>query len=208
MRNDRSIIEQHTFWRRLILWLSFIAALFVAYHTLRDSAMGVKDMLAKLQQQKQNVIGAVNDGAHGQGSGSDNSAGERMGKQPPPIPHSTRPRPTDSASTPSGRPFVTVRNGMLELEDGTPFRFAALNAPELLDNHEFEVEDTMRTLAGFGRRVTRTYTLKTQGTSPHFGGPGHFQGWDSAKGDWIYHEPSFQKVRRLRLHSRLGLAVY
>ena len=176
MPHDRSNSNASSFRRRLLLWLSFFATLLVTYKLLLDSAMGVKDMLAKLQA-KQEVIGGSTTG---------------IGKQPPPIPHDTRPRP----GKPAGRPFVVIRNGQLALDDGTPFRFAALNAPELLDGHPFEVEDTMRTLAGFGRRVTRTYTLKIKGTSPHFGDAGHFNGWDHQRGDWIFDEGCFKKVRQ------------
>lgn len=164
-----------SFRRRLILWLSFFATLYISYHLLLDSAMGIKDMLAKLDGKSQSVIG----GSSGSGQ-----------RQPPPIPHATRPKP----AKPSGRPFVVLRDGQLMLDDGTPFRFASMNAPELLDGHPFEVEDTMRTLAGFGRRVTRTYTLKIKGTSPHFGDAGHFNGWDRQKGDWVYDEGPFKKV--------------
>lgn len=169
MLDDRSSSSSPTLRRRLFLWLTFFATLYVAYRLLLDSAMGVKDMLAKLQP-KQDAIG--------------------QHRQPPPIPHDTRPRP----AKPDGRPFVVLRDSQLFLDDGTPFRFASMNAPELLDGHPFEVEDTMRTLAGFGRRVARTYTLRIKGTSPHFGDAGHINGWDNQKGDWIYDEGSFQKV--------------
>lgn len=175
MPDDRSSRGASSFRRRLILWLSFFATLYIAYHLLRDSAMGIKDMLAKLDGKQQSVIGSSNGSGH---------------RQPPPIPHATRPKPTK----PSGRPFVVLRDGQLMLDDGTPFRFASMNAPEVLDGHPFEVEDTMRTLAGFGRRVTRTYTLKIKGTSPHFGDAGHIIGWDHRKSDWIYDEGSFKKV--------------
>lgn len=131
--------------------------------------MGFRDALAKLQGDSQKPFKAP----------------------PPPVPHHSRPA---ASPTPGGKPFVTLWKGQLVLEDGTPFRFASLNAPELLDGHEFEVEDTMRTLAGFGRRVTRTYTLKIKGTSPHFGDAGHITGWDHARGDWIYDEAKWQKV--------------
>lgn len=173
MPDDRS---SSNFRRRLILWLSFFATLYITYRLLLDSAMGVQDMLAKLKASKQEVIGGSTGGSQ---------------RQPPPIPHGTRPKP----GKPAGRPFVVLRDGLLALDDGTPFRFASLNAPELLDGHPFEVEDTMRTLAGFGRRVTRTYTLKIKGTSPHFGDAGHINGWDHQKGDWIYDEGPFKKVK-------------
>jgi hypothetical protein len=63
--------------------------------------------------------------------------------------------------------FITARDSSLWL--GTrPYRFASLNAPELLDgdvNGQFEWEDTMETFAaegGFSRAVTRTYTLRVR----------------------------------------------
>lgn len=158
----------------LLRLLCFLIALSLSYRILVDRAMGFRDVLkGKLQGDSQKTFNA-----------------------PPPVPHHTRPGAAPPAH--AGKPFVTVQNGKLVLEDGTPFRFASLNAPELLDGHEFEVEDTMRTLAGFGRRVTRTYTLKIKGTSPHFGDAGHINGWDSIKGDWIYDEGKWQKVRRSR----------
>jgi hypothetical protein len=164
--------------------VAFLAILFVAYRLLFSSAMGVRDMLSKLQGDSQKPFKAP----------------------PPPIPHATRPGAAapSSGNAPSGKPFVTVQRGQLVLEDGTPFRFASLNAPELLDGHEFEVEDTMRTLAGFGRRVTRTYTLKIEGTSPHFGDAGHINGWDHARGDWIYDESKWQKVKQQSVRTRLS----
>lgn len=82
---------------------------------------------------------------------------------------------------------------MLE-SDGRPYRFASLNAPELLTGHEWEAEDTMRTLRAFGRPVTRTYTLTIKGTSPFFGSGEHISGWDAERQDWIFNEASFKKV--------------
>lgn len=95
------------------------------------------------------------------------------------------------------RPFVIMRDGKMVLEDGTPFRFASFNAPDLLANNDnFEVEDTMRTIGGLGRGVARTYTLAVKGTSPHLGTGAHITGWDKDKNDWIYNEAMFQKVCR------------
>ena len=69
--------------------------------------------------------------------------------------------------------FVTARDGSLFL-DGQPFRFASLNAPELLDgdvNGPFEWRDTMQSLGmGFARSVTRTYTLRVRQGSLVSGG--------------------------------------
>lgn len=61
--------------------------------------------------------------------------------------------------------FVDRRGSDLILA-GDRFRFASLNAPELLDgdvNGPFEVRDTFASLAAenaFGTAVTRTYTLR------------------------------------------------
>lgn len=93
------------------------------------------------------------------------------------------------------RPFVTARHGRLQLEDGTPFRFASLNAPELFQNTAFEVEDTMRTMKGFGRAVTRTYTLRMHGTSPYANEyEPHIVEYDRKKQDWVYREDQFRQV--------------
>lgn len=159
--------------------LIFCAVLFVCYalllrHSARLDVMGVKDLLAKLGDKQKGV--------------------------PPPIPHATRPATGNDGNTvprpgeSSGKSFVVARNGNLQLEDGTPFRFASLNAPELLGGHEFEVEDTMRTLQGFGRRVTRSYTLSIAGTSPHVGDAVHVRGWDVSRRNWVYNEEQFKKV--------------
>lgn len=184
---------------RIKFLLGFIGILYIAYTLLNRQRMGVKDLIGKF-------------------AGSRGS--EAQQRLPPPIPHHTRPSapsssssssPTASASIPAansqGRPYAVVRDGSLELSDGTPFRFASLNAPELLDSDEFEVEDTFRTLQGFGRRVTRCYTLKVQGTSPHLGDAGHIRGWDASRGDWIYHEAEFVKVCRESLANCLRLTV-
>lgn len=115
--------------------------------------------------------------------------------------------------------FVQARNGSLWLE-GRPYCFASLNSPELLDgdvNQEFEVDDTMQSIAmGFGRPVTRTYTLRIK--SVYFSSPfrsmaisrlhgdlygqsdaarcdrsgrvgrGHINGWNASWGDWEWDE--------------------
>lgn len=185
---------------RILLRIAVFAVfLTIACALLNRQAMGVRDLVSKLS-----------------GSSSRSEAQHRL---PPPVPHHTRPNPGSSSSssavgqdsaassgtaaannsTPASPAaglgqFAVIHNGALELADGTPFRFASLNAPELLDGDEFEVEDTFRTLAGFGRRVTRCYTLKVSGTSPHLGDGGHVRGWDAQGQDWIYHEPEFVKV--------------
>lgn len=94
------------------------------------------------------------------------------------------------------RQFIVVRNAQLEYQDGTPFRFASFNAPELLEGgiDHFEVEDTFRTLDGLARCVTRTYTLAVKGTPLLWFGP-HILGWDKRRNDWIYNETMFQRVR-------------
>lgn len=156
--------------------LCFLLSFFVASSLLFQHRMGVKDLIGKFANSKLQDV---------------DSHQQRI---PPPIPHESRPATQTPSYIPGNKPFVVVRNARLELEDGVPFRFASLNAPELLDGHEFEVEDTMRTMAGLGRKVTRTYTLKVKGTSPHFGDAGHINGWDVQRGDWMYDEAKFIKV--------------
>ena len=170
----------------------FICACLICYRLLlrpRTLQMGVKDILLKLQNSDSRKADA---------------------KVPPAVPwHSRPPTSTPSAGNasveqsaqklpPADRPFVVVRDGQLQLDNGVPFRFASMNAPELLECHEFEVEDTMRTLTGFGRRVTRTYTLRIKGTSRYVGDAVHIEGWDAQKQDWIYSESQFRKVGKVR----------
>ena len=162
--------------RLLLRCLSFLVTLIVTSNLLYWQRMGVKDLIGKFANSKLD------------------GSGQRQ-NFPPPVPHNTRPANPHTSVASNERSFVVVRNGKLELENGTSFRFASLNAPELLDGHDFETEDTMRTLSGLGRRVTRTYTLKIKGTSPHFGDAGHINGWDSQTGDWIYDEGKFRKVQ-------------
>lgn len=82
--------------------------------------------------------------------------------------------------------FITARNSTLYL-NSTPFRFASLNAPELLDgdvNSQFEVRDTMQSFSmpgAFGRAVTRTYTLRINSKNIH---RGHIKGWNEEWNDW------------------------
>lgn len=113
-------------------------------------------------------------------------------------------------------PFANVRHSFVQLRNSSlwlgssPFRFASLNSPELLDgdvNAEFEVEDTMQSIAmGFGRAVTRTYTLRIKSvnsgctsiplanltpSTPCRSGRvarGHINGWNASWGDWEWDE--------------------
>ncbi|BGP13851.1 hypothetical protein JCM10213v2_001789 [Rhodosporidiobolus nylandii] len=84
--------------------------------------------------------------------------------------------------------FVERRGSQLFLA-GRPFRFASLNAPELLDgdvNGPFEVKDTFAALAaenGFGTAVTRTYTLRIKSKNI---GRGHINGWSTEWNDWMW----------------------
>ncbi|POV94685.1 hypothetical protein PSHT_16074 [Puccinia striiformis] len=83
-----------------------------------------------------------------------------------------------------------IRNpvtAQLEVEGtGEVVRFASLCAPDLFDSEGFEKEDTMRTIAQFGKwPVTRTYTLKVKSTRI---GKGHINGWDPEVEDFHYDE--------------------
>lgn len=78
---------------------------------------------------------------------------------------------TQQCSYPPTDQFVERRGSDLYLA-GQKFRFASLNAPELLDgdvNGPFEVRDTFAALAAegaFGTAVTRTYTLRVRRAEP------------------------------------------
>ncbi|GAA6009071.1 hypothetical protein JCM10207_004083 [Rhodosporidiobolus poonsookiae] len=104
----------------------------------------------------------------------------------PPVNRSTRPTMASHAS--KSDHFVERRGSQLFLV-GQPFRFASLNAPELLDgdvNGEYEVRDTFAALAaegGFGSAVTRTYTLRIKSKNI---GRGHINGWSTEWNDWMW----------------------
>ncbi|GAA95566.1 glycoside hydrolase family 5 protein [Mixia osmundae IAM 14324] len=101
-------------------------------------------------------------------------------------------RPGTSMTERSGEidPFVIKRNGQL-WHESVPYRFASFNAPELLDNDVWEVKDTMRTLSGFSRRVTRTYTLQVKSWRVS---RGHINAWSETRQDWEYDEAHFVKI--------------
>ncbi|PLW40617.1 hypothetical protein PCANC_13020 [Puccinia coronata f. sp. avenae] len=89
-----------------------------------------------------------------------------------------------------------VRNsatGQLEVEGtGEVVRFASLCAPDLFDSEDFEKEDTMRTIAQFGKwPVTRTYTLKVKSTRIS---KGHINGWNPELDDFLYDEDMFISI--------------
>ncbi|KAM0754148.1 glycoside hydrolase [Meredithblackwellia eburnea MCA 4105] len=79
--------------------------------------------------------------------------------------------------------FVELQDGQLVV-DGVPWRFASFNCPELLDGDVgglFEVRDTMATIKGLGRPVTRSYTLRVNSTRIS---RGHIKGWNAGWNDW------------------------
>jgi len=88
---------------------------------------------------------------------------------------STNPSASSSAPPAPARQVsnsFVQRQGHQLLLDGKAFRFASLNAPELLDgecNREYEVTNTMETFgkegAFGGVGVTRTYTLRVSLTT-------------------------------------------
>ncbi|KAL8293149.1 hypothetical protein RQP46_000843 [Phenoliferia psychrophenolica] len=89
--------------------------------------------------------------------------------------------------------FVVRKDGGLFVDD-IPWRFQSFNAPELLDGDEcgsFEIKDTMQTLAlGFGRPVTRTYTLRIKSGRI---GRGHINGWNNEWKDWVWDGPRLKE---------------
>lgn len=90
----------------------------------------------------------------------------------------TNPSASSSSAPPAPTPTRQVSNSFVQRQghqlwlDGNAFRFASLNAPELLDgecNREYEVTNTMETFgkegAFGGVGVTRTYTLRVSLTT-------------------------------------------
>ncbi|GJN88588.1 hypothetical protein Rhopal_001554-T1 [Rhodotorula paludigena] len=92
--------------------------------------------------------------------------------------------------------FVERRGSDLFLA-GERFRFASLNAPELLDgdvNGPFEVRDTLQALAAegaFGTAVTRTYTLRIKSKNI---GRGHINGWSAEWNDWMWDDGRLEEM--------------
>ncbi|BGP53888.1 hypothetical protein JCM8202_006081 [Rhodotorula sphaerocarpa] len=97
----------------------------------------------------------------------------------------------------ASRDHFVERKGSELFLAGKRFRFASLNAPELLDgdaNGPFEVRDTFASLAAenaFGSAVTRTYTLRIK--SPNIG-RGHINGWHPEWNDWMWDEGRMKEM--------------
>ncbi|EFP81684.2 uncharacterized protein PGTG_07933 [Puccinia graminis f. sp. tritici CRL 75-36-700-3] len=109
-----------------------------------------------------------------------------------PSPHPA----SSSGGAANNRGRFIIRNpatAQLEVEGtGEVVRFASLCAPDLFDNEGFEKEDTMRTIAQFGKwPVTRTYTLKVKSTRIS---RGHINGWDPELEDFLYDEDMFVSI--------------
>ncbi|GAA5848532.1 hypothetical protein JCM8547_004542 [Rhodosporidiobolus lusitaniae] len=108
---------------------------------------------------------------------------------PPSVNKRTRPATAMPVSHASRSHLFVERSGSSLTLGGQPFRFASLNAPELLDgdcNGEFEVRNTFEALAaenGFGTAVTRTYTLRIKSKNI---GRGHINGWSNEWNDWMW----------------------
>ncbi|KAA1074170.1 hypothetical protein PGT21_007030 [Puccinia graminis f. sp. tritici] len=103
---------------------------------------------------------------------------------------------TSSGGAVNNKGRFIIRNpatAQLEVEGtGEVVRFASLCAPDLFDSEGFEKEDTMRTIAQFGKwPVTRTYTLKVKSTRIS---RGHINGWDPDVEDFLYDEDMFVSI--------------
>ncbi|GAA5904841.1 uncharacterized protein JCM6883_004880 [Sporobolomyces salmoneus] len=116
---------------------------------------------------------------------------------PPPKTLSAQPQAQADRTRQMSNSFVE-RKGSQLLLDGKPFRFASLNAPELLDgdcNQQYEVTNTMETFGapgGFGGvPVTRTYTLRIKSKNI---GRGHINGWNREWNDWEWDSGRLQEM--------------
>ncbi|PLW15315.1 hypothetical protein PCANC_11296 [Puccinia coronata f. sp. avenae] len=81
---------------------------------------------------------------------------------------------------------------------GALFDFRAFNTPTLFQRSDFEVGDLLKTIAGFGTPVTRTYTLQVANDKFEWGNippsEAHVIGWNRSSNDWKYNETVWKQM--------------
>jgi len=85
--------------------------------------------------------------------------------------------------------FIVAKDGRLQL-DGLDWTFATFNNPDIITSTKFEIDDALSTMVGFGRPVTRVYTLGVSSVNvpPE---RAFVTGWSSENNDWVYNEDMF-----------------
>lgn len=106
----------------------------------------------------------------------------------PPLPWTYEPTVVPYAPGQSDS-FMTTINGKLYL-DGVDWTFATFNNPDIIKAGKFEIDDALSTMVGFGRPVTRVYTLGVASinVAPE---KAFVTGWSSDDDDWEYNEDMF-----------------
>jgi hypothetical protein len=85
--------------------------------------------------------------------------------------------------------FITAKNGKLYLDD-VDWTFATFNNPDIIKSEKFEIDDALSTMVGFGRPVTRVYTLGVASINVP-AEQAFVTGWSSEEDDWEYNEDMF-----------------
>lgn len=88
--------------------------------------------------------------------------------------------------------FVVANNGKLAL-DGVDWTFSTFNNPDIIKSTKFEIDDALSTMVGFGRPVTRVYTLGVASINvpPE---QAFVTGWSSEENNWEYNEEMFKML--------------
>jgi len=88
--------------------------------------------------------------------------------------------------------FVLAKDGRLSL-DGLDWTFTTFNNPDIIKSTTFEIDDALSTMVGFGRPVTRVYTLGVASINvpPE---QAFVTGWSSQNNDWEYNEEMFKML--------------
>ena len=111
--------------------------------------------------------------------------------------------------------FVT-RNGDTLMEGTNPFRFVSFNVPELTMNESpyfripsnFDQEDSIKSIAAMGGKVTRTYVISAKTTTDTPDVPRHVEGVD-AQGKLIFNEAAFVAFdNALALSHKYGVRLF
>jgi len=88
--------------------------------------------------------------------------------------------------------YVVAKAGKLYL-DGVDWTFATFNNPDIIKSTPFQIDDALSTMVGFGRPVTRVYTLGVSSINVP-DDMAFVTGWSSQKNDWEYNEEMFKKL--------------
>ena len=110
----------------------------------------------------------------------------------PPLPNTSYEPTIVPYSAGQSGSYIQVVDGKLQL-DGADWTFTTFNNPDIIKAGKFEIDDALSTMVGFGRPVTRVYTLGV--TSVKVPDEQAFvTGWSSEDDDWVYNEEMFKML--------------